>query len=84
MELAVNASTYIQPDKYFLLKSSDKIEDILQLARLIEKETLQNCEVAYFHKETDDLLAECSLKKFMDFCDNPLPTKPSRRKGTSH
>lgn len=67
MELAVNASTYMEPDKFFLLKSSKQINDIIALLQLIEPETLQKCEIAYFDEETDELIGEFKAKAFMEF-----------------
>jgi len=67
MELAINASTYMQPDKYFLLKASDKIQDFIILIQLLEIESLQKCEMAYFDEESDELLGEFSIKEFVEF-----------------
>ncbi len=67
MELAINASTYIEPDRYFLLKSSKRIQDIIVLLQLIEPETLNKCEIAYFDDDDDDLLGEFKIQDFLDF-----------------
>lgn len=67
MELAVNASTYMEPDKYFLLKASNSIQDFIILIQILEPETLQKCEMAYFDENTDELLGEFSVKDFAEF-----------------
>ncbi|MGB0862971.1 MAG: hypothetical protein ACPGXZ_08625 [Saprospiraceae bacterium] len=67
MELAVNGSTYMEPDKYFLLKSSDKVNDLISILQLIEAETINKCEIAYFDSETDELLGEFKANEFIDF-----------------
>jgi hypothetical protein len=67
MELAVNGSTYMEPDKYFLLKSSDRVNDLIAILQLIETETISKCEIAYFDSETDELLGEFKANEFIDF-----------------
>jgi len=66
MELAVNATTYLDPDKYFLLKVSNKIQDIKDVLELIEIETIECCEIAYFD-EDNELLGEFKAKEFMNY-----------------
>ncbi len=66
MELAVNATTYLDPDKYFLLKVSYKIQDIRNILELIEVETLENCEIAYFDDD-NELLGEFKVQDFMKY-----------------
>ncbi len=72
MELAINASTYMEPDKYFLLKTSEKIQDFIVLIQLIEQETLEKCEMAYFDDTTDELLGEFPVKAFIEFYKIPM------------
>lgn len=66
MELAINATTYMDPDKYFLLKVSSKISEISRLLEMIEPETLETCEIAYFDDE-NELLGEFKAKDFMSY-----------------
>ena len=66
MELAVNATTYLDPDKFFLLKVSNKIQEIRNILELIEVETLENCEIAYFDDD-NELLGEFKAKDFMSY-----------------
>ena len=66
MELAVNATTYLDPDKYFLLKVSTKIQDIRNVLELIEIETIENCEIAYFDEDSE-LLGEFKAQDFMSY-----------------
>lgn len=70
MELAINATTYMDPDKYFLLKSSTKIRDLIQVLEIIEPETLKDCEIAYFD-EDNTLLGEFSAADFMAYYKTP-------------
>lgn len=66
MELAINATTYLDPDKYFLLKVSTKIQDIKNVLELIELETIESCEIAYFDDDSE-LLGEFKAKDFMTY-----------------
>ena len=66
MELAINATTYLDPDKYFLLKVSTKVQDIKSVLELIEAETVENCEIAYFDDDSQ-LLGEFKAKEFMSY-----------------
>lgn len=67
IELAVNASSYIDPDKFYLLRTTQSIEDVMHLIELIERETVDNCVVAFFHEKTDQMLSECPAADFQAY-----------------
>ncbi len=66
MELSIHATTYLDPDKYFLLKASSDIRIIQNILELIEPETINNCEIAYFDDD-NELLGEFKAKDFMNY-----------------
>lgn len=73
IELAVNASTYIDPDKYYLLRTTQEVEEVMKLIDLIEVETVENCVVAFFHEQTDEMLSECPAAQFQAYFKEQQP-----------
>lgn len=66
MELGINASNYMEPDKYFLLKSSSKVKEIVSLLMLLEPEIIDSSEIAFFNDD-NEMIAEFSTREFMQY-----------------